>query len=315
MRLNGFLILALVYFVECMRLPRPWTSQHWCESIFDPHWPYAYEKIPGDVLEPKGRTALDQQHLGHECTTRGAKTKCHICDDIKCDVGLGGNCTFQLQGVLWDRLPKNIPTVSDSPWAIGGSHRYDFGNADRVCLLLAGEECIEHNHTDYSDCPTRCWGVGNTIEDEIDDANSDDEIVGWQYDKSVGNPQGKVETLAGTGVKGDVIGDVDVAQFSFPQGLDKGQNREVIVADTGNHKIKMIDPFTRQVTLIAGTGEAGHKDGDASLAQFSSPTSVSVYYEGGTKMCIVVADTDNNRIRLIKDGFVTTLAGQVSQLF
>ena len=36
-----------------MKLNRPWTSQHWCESVVQPHWPFAYSK--GELVETKGR--------------------------------------------------------------------------------------------------------------------------------------------------------------------------------------------------------------------------------------------------------------------
>lgn len=42
-------------------------------------------------------------------------------------------------------LATNIPAVSDTPWAIGGSHRNDFGGASvsRVCVMLSGGACLE----------------------------------------------------------------------------------------------------------------------------------------------------------------------------
>ena len=39
-----------------MRLSRPWTEKHWCESVVEPEWPFAYEKFPGNEFERKGRT-------------------------------------------------------------------------------------------------------------------------------------------------------------------------------------------------------------------------------------------------------------------
>lgn len=42
-------------------------------------------------------------------------------------------------------LATNIPSVSDTPWAVGGSHRNDFGSTSvmRVCMLLSGGACLE----------------------------------------------------------------------------------------------------------------------------------------------------------------------------
>lgn len=38
-------------------------------------------------------------------------------------------------------------------------------------------------------------------------------------------------------------------------------DNQIYVADSYNHKIKRLDPVTRKVTTIAGTGCAGYKDG------------------------------------------------------
>ena len=42
--------------VSGMRLSRPWTEKHWCESVIEPEWPFAYQKFPGHEFEKKGRT-------------------------------------------------------------------------------------------------------------------------------------------------------------------------------------------------------------------------------------------------------------------
>ena len=41
---------------DAMRLSRAWTEKHWCESVEEPEWPFAYEKFPGHEFEKKGRT-------------------------------------------------------------------------------------------------------------------------------------------------------------------------------------------------------------------------------------------------------------------
>jgi DNA-binding beta-propeller fold protein YncE len=59
------------------------------------------------------------------------------------------------------------------------------------------------------------------------------------------------------------------------------------------------------VQTLAGSGEDGFADGPASAARFSQPTGIAVDLEGK----VYVADTGNNRIRVISGGQVTTLAG------
>lgn len=50
-------------------------------------------------VEKKGRTNTNLQDERHECDRRGVRSKCHVCEDIKCDEDLGSTCEYQLQGV------------------------------------------------------------------------------------------------------------------------------------------------------------------------------------------------------------------------
>jgi hypothetical protein len=63
---------------------------------------------------------------------------------------------------------------------------------------------------------------------------------------------------------------------------------------------------TLRVSTIAGSGQAGYKDGPATSAQFLFPTAIAADDDGN----IYVADTAAQRIRIIaRDGIVRTLAG------
>lgn len=111
----------------------------------------------------------------------------------------------------------------------------------------------------------------------------------------------QVSTLAGTGKNGDVDGLLDEAQFTLPSGLAHLDTGTVVVADVGNHKIRLV---ADDVSTLAGDGQLGYVDGPNATARFNRPTAVAVL---DTK--IFVADTGNNRIRLIEAGQVSTLAG------
>lgn len=79
----------------------------------------------------------------------------------------------------------------------------------------------------------------------------------------------------------------------------------LIVADSGSHTIKSINP-KGVVTVIAGVeGQSGFADGDAATALFNAPIGLAT----GTGRRIFVADTYNDRIRVIENGKVSTLAG------
>lgn len=117
--------------------------------------------------------------------------------------------------------------------------------------------------------------------------------------RSIALPPGNlVTTLAGGDLFdfGDVDATGDRARLQHPLGVAV-HGGQVFIADTYNHKIKVLDPATRQVTTLAGTGKAGHKDGAARSAQFFEPGGLSV--AGGT---LYVADTNNHAIRTIDLG-------------
>ena len=108
-------------------------------------------------------------------------------------------------------------------------------------------------------------------------------------------PQNTVTTLAGGDLFdfGDKDGTGDAARLQHPLGVAV-HNGRLIIADTYNHKIKMLDPASGKVSTIAGTGAPGHAGGAASRAQFHEPGGVSVAGD-----MLFVADTNNHVIRTI----------------
>lgn len=111
---------------------------------------------------------------------------------------------------------------------------------------------------------------------------------------------GQVTTVAGDGTKGSADGAALSAQFNFPRGVAV-DGAIIYVADMGNHRVRVIEGGA--VSTLAGSAE-GYADGLRGAALFSNPSSVAV---SGAK--IYIADTGNNRIRLIEGDDVTTAAG------
>lgn len=154
----------------------------------------------------------------------------------------------------------------------------------------------------------------------------------------------EVNTLAGQRASGLKDGIGAEAQFDNPQGLAWGPEGSVYVADTGNHALRqvfadgrvvtltqeLISPVgltstpdnvvyiadagkhqilkyqNQQLTVVAGSGQQGFKDGPAAEAQFFSPRDLVHTADGN----LYVVDTLNQRIRKITpQGQVETFAG------
>ncbi|MCK5797674.1 MAG: hypothetical protein KAI47_10850 [Deltaproteobacteria bacterium] len=104
---------------------------------------------------------------------------------------------------------------------------------------------------------------------------------------------GQVSTIAGNGQAGFADGPAAQAMFKVV----------IYVADSYNHTIRKIE--NGQVSTIAGTGTKGFADGPVLTAMFDLPYDIAV---GGVGQ-LYVADATNQRLRVIENGKVRTLAG------
>ena len=115
-------------------------------------------------------------------------------------------------------------------------------------------------------------------------------------------PEGRVTTLAGTGLPGFRDGPGAQAQFDGPMGLAIDKAGRMIVADAYNDRIRAITP-DGQVTTLAGGPSPGDADGPGAQARLDTPCAVLVDTQGR----ILVADTRNDALRWIDTaGNVTT---------
>lgn len=113
-------------------------------------------------------------------------------------------------------------------------------------------------------------------------------------------------------------GDVDDiginAKLQHPLGVHFIKHKNVVlVTDTYNHKVKVIDPFTNEIFSWLGNGNGSLKDGNAMSSEFSEPSGIcSIWLKDendNDKLLVYVADCNNHCIRLIDydEGDVTTL--------
>lgn len=128
------------------------------------------------------------------------------------------------------------------------------------------------------------------------------------------SPDHTVSTIAGTGQPDFKDGPGATARFSSPADLTVDAQGHLYVADTDNHRIRMIDlnDPAHAVSTLAGSGTQGFVNGPAPDAQFSGPQDVAVDTRGD----VYTADTGNHAIRRINmqdpNHAVTTLAGNGS---
>ena len=126
---------------------------------------------------------------------------------------------------------------------------------------------------------------------------------------------GAVTTLAGSGAADFADGPGAAARFHYPNGVAvMPSSGLIVVADSWNHRIRLVNPATGAVTTLAGSGSATFADGADVSASFCNPQGVAVIPISGV---IVVADYSNHRIRLIdfNSRAVTTLAGSGDNSF
>jgi hypothetical protein len=114
----------------------------------------------------------------------------------------------------------------------------------------------------------------------------------------------RVTTVGGGGtyaaqapyVNGDYIdGAADTARFNAPEGLTVTADGTVVVADSLNHAIRLIQGG--KVTTLAGVGsEFGQTDGVTGSAQFNRPTDVTILSDGR----LAIADENGNKVRVFQ---------------
>ena len=183
-----------------------------------------------------------------------------------------------------------------------GEHKINKVSPTGIVSIFAGPSVVEAGAID---------GPANNARFAAPDALSRD-AAGNIYVSDMGNqlirkitPDGTVSTFAGNGSIGAADNAMGtLASFNTPRGMAQDAAGNIYLADQGNNLIRKISP-SGAVTTVAGKAGAGFSNGNATTAQFNSPTAVGIDDAGN----LYVSDSQNGAIRKITpDGTVSTIA-------
>ena len=134
---------------------------------------------------------------------------------------------------------------------------------------------------------------------------------------------GVISTVAGNGSQGcgGDAGPATAAQLNQPQGVTLDNSGNLYIADTGNHRIRMVPAATGKIATVAGSGltlmngDGGFSgdNGPATAAELDYPHAVAFDASGN----MYIPDTANNRVRKVAAvggaitaaSIITTFAG------
>ena len=128
-------------------------------------------------------------------------------------------------------------------------------------------------------------------------------------------PDGIMATVAGngnSGYSGDG-GPATSASISFPRGVAVGSDGNIYISDSGNNRIRRVNP-DGIISTVAGNGIRGYSGdgGPATSASLLSPDGVAIGPDGS----IYINDGGNNRIRRVgPDGVIATVAGNGNHVY
>ena len=107
-------------------------------------------------------------------------------------------------------------------------------------------------------------------------------------------PNGEVSTFAGNGNSAWMDGSGTFASFRFPYQLSIAANGNLLLADQGNCRLRMITPLG-VVTTIAGDGSCSFLDGYGTASRFSGLLGITSNSTGA----LFVGDSGNGRLRAL----------------
>lgn len=99
------------------------------------------------------------------------------------------------------------------------------------------------------------------------------------------------------------------AELNFPTAVAVDRDGNLYIADTMNHRVRMVDSASGIISTLAGIGQARFSGdgGPANQAGLNEPAALAVDNEGR----LYIADQSNHRVRVVdlKTGVIHTIAG------
>jgi NHL repeat len=239
--------------------------------------------------------------INNQCITTGTvnpKNQCEKCDSTKntktwlpisgakCDDGVA--CTHT-DSCVSGQCKGTAYTCNDSLTCTKDTCTGK-GPAPSGCTFaISTGNCVISN---------KCYTNG-----AVDPANSCNKCISSFRNNAWSPATGCVATFAGS-TMGDADGDLLSAKFGEIRGIAITPSGTVYFVD--EQRIKKAE--SGKVTTVAGTGQKGFADGPALKSKFYNPSGIAVDKTGA----VLIADTENNRIRKLSSSVVSTFAGTAS---
>jgi sugar lactone lactonase YvrE len=121
-------------------------------------------------------------------------------------------------------------------------------------------------------------------------------------------PNGVISTVAGNGIDGysGDGGPATSAELNLPLSVAVDSVGDLYIADTQNEVVREVST-SGTISTIAGNGTLGYNGDEipATSAELHTPSAVAL----GPNGAVYIGDVGNNRVRMVLDGMITTVAG------
>lgn len=261
------------------------------------------------TLAETGTQGFGIRHDGEDLSTPHAVLYDHLRDKVVvCDYFNSRLLQIDAQGVArpWMEqagfhLPIGLAQAADGRIYVADAHRIHLIDRDDSHRILAGDSRAGFRDGPGSEARFWLpWGMDIAADGGLLIADHGNHVIRRL------SPQGQVTTVAGDGQAGLRNGPAAQARFHHPSAVLSLADGSLLVADSWNHQLRLINPFG-QVSSFSGAAGPGLRDGLRFKARFYLPSGLA----RGPDDAIYIADTWNHRIRrLLPNGQVETVAGR-----